>query len=316
MVVYIVLNKLEERFLLNIKEVSEKTGLTKKAIRYYEEIGLIKVNKDSHNQYRIYGINDVEKLKTIAFFRDLDFTLNQIKNILNHNVDFMEELKKVEEQIHIDSINIEQKKIKIEIIKENWNSGRTFEDVASFIKPSNIYMDQLSTILQNIFPGPFGKFIEISMSPFLDIKIEKAKDIKTFEKLINLLDNIPSVPNNHPLIQQILNKDLNEIEKFKEDTQLFYDGIIHKNMVIINDYKKKMKIQINAIRNDEKLRKVISQQHQMSKGLPNLTIDSEFSELLKDLNPNYKNMVINFKQIQSELNDELGFNYQDYLLSL
>jgi DNA-binding transcriptional MerR regulator len=92
--VYIVLNKLEERFLLNIKEVSEKTGLTKKAIRYYEEIGLIKVNKDSHNQYRIYGINDVEKLKTIAFLRDLDFTLNQIKNILNHNVDFMEELKK------------------------------------------------------------------------------------------------------------------------------------------------------------------------------------------------------------------------------
>jgi hypothetical protein len=154
------------------------------------------------------------------------------------------------------------------------------------------------------------------MSPFLDIKIETAKDIKTFEKLINLLDNIPSVPNNQPLIQQILNKDLNEIEKFKEDTQLFYDGIIHKNMVIINDYKEKMKVQINAIKNDEKLRKVISQQHQMSKGLPNLTIDSEFSELLKDLNPNYKNMVINFKQIQSELNDELGFNYQDYLLSL
>ncbi|WP_170959900.1 MerR family transcriptional regulator [Bacillus cereus] len=301
---------------MNIKEVSVKTGLTKKAIRYYEEIGLIKVNKDSHNQYRIYGINDVEKLKTIAFLRDLDFTLNQIKNILNHNVDFMEELKKVEEQIHIDSINIEQKKNKIEIIKENWNSGRTFEDVAGFIKPSNIYMDQLSTILQKIFPGPFGKFIEISMSPFLDIKIETAKDIKTFEKLINLLDNIPSVPNNHPLIQQILNKDLNEIEKFKEDTQLFYDGIIHKNMVIINDYKEKMKIQINSIKNDEKLRKVISQQHQMSKGLPNLTIDSEFSELLKDLNPNYKNMVINFKQIQSELNDELGFNYQDYLLSL
>lgn len=34
---------------MNIKQVSEITGLTKKAIKYYESQGLIDVNKNPHN---------------------------------------------------------------------------------------------------------------------------------------------------------------------------------------------------------------------------------------------------------------------------
>jgi uncharacterized FlaG/YvyC family protein len=87
-------------------------------------------------------------------------------------------------------------------------------------------------------------------------------------------------------------------------------------MRIVNDYKEKIKTQINTIKNDENLREMISKQNQMSKGLPDLTMDSEFSTILKGLNPNYKKMVGNLNKIQNELNKELGFNYQDYLLSL
>jgi DNA-binding transcriptional MerR regulator len=302
--------------IVNIKEVSEKTGLTKKAIRYYEEIGLIEVHKDPKNQYRIYDVNDVEKLHTIAFLRELDFSINQIKNILNRDIDFIEELKTQEEKINNDIMIIERKREQFKVVKENWNLGKSFKDISKLIDSSHQYIDQLHVILRKIFPGPFGEFIGISMHPFLDIRIKTVEEINNIKKLINLLDNAPSIPNDHPLIQQLLNNNLNDIAIFKESTQLFYDGIIQKDMRIVNDYKEKIKTQINTIKNDENLREMISKQNQMSKGLPDLTMDSEFSTILKGLNPNYKKMVENLNKIQNELNKELGFNYQDYLLNL
>ncbi|MBE7106612.1 MerR family transcriptional regulator [Bacillus cereus] len=301
---------------MNIKEVAEKTGLTKKAIRYYEEIGLIEIDKDPKNQYRVYGINDLEKLQTIAVLRDLNFSINQIKNILNDKTVFIEELQKIEEKINIDIINIEHKKSQIKVVKENWGSGRSFEEISSLIDPSYLYTDQLHVILRKIFPGPFGEFIGISIHPFLNIKVESVEEINNFKKLINILDNIPPIPKNHPMIEQITNNNINDIATFKEKTQLFYDGIIQNDKIIINNYKEGIKNQINAIKNDEKLRELVSKQNQMAKGLPDLTMESEFSTTLKQLNSNYKKTIENLKQIQSELNKELGFNYQDYLLSL
>ncbi|PGM31892.1 hypothetical protein CN941_27120 [Bacillus cereus] len=301
---------------MNIKEVAEKTGLTKKAIRYYEEIGLIEIDKDPKNQYRVYGANDLEKLQTIAVLRDLNFSINQIKNILNDKTDFIDELQKIEEKINIDIMNIEHKKSQIKVVRENWGSGRSFVEISSLIDPSYLYTDQLHVILRKIFPGPFGEFIGISIHPFLNIKIESVEEINNFKKLITILDNISPIPKNHPMIEQITNNNMNDIATFKEKTQLFYDGVIQNDKTIINNYKEGIKNQINAIKNDENLRELVSKQNQMAKGLPDLTMDSEFSEILKQLNSNYKKMIENLKQIQSELNKELGFNYQDYLLNL
>lgn len=44
---------------MNIKIVSEKTGLTKKAIKYYESEGLINPSKNNGNNYREYSDEDI-----------------------------------------------------------------------------------------------------------------------------------------------------------------------------------------------------------------------------------------------------------------
>ena len=54
---------------MNIKVVSEKTGLTKKAIKYYESEGLISPLKNSDNNYREYTDNDIVKLNLIGALR-------------------------------------------------------------------------------------------------------------------------------------------------------------------------------------------------------------------------------------------------------
>lgn len=62
-----------------INEVETKVGLSKKSIRYYEENGLIKPNRNKENDYRVYSGGDVEKLKVIKFLRELDVPIRDIK---------------------------------------------------------------------------------------------------------------------------------------------------------------------------------------------------------------------------------------------
>ena len=65
---------------MTIKEVSEKTNLTVKSIRYYEEKGLIKVNR-TDNDYRVYQEEDIKRLKLIKILRYLDFSIDEtLKN--------------------------------------------------------------------------------------------------------------------------------------------------------------------------------------------------------------------------------------------
>lgn len=69
--------------VMKIKEVSEKTGLTKKTIRFYEEEGLIQPEKTYYNgrAYRDYTQAHVDALKEIAVLRRARFSVEEIKTI-------------------------------------------------------------------------------------------------------------------------------------------------------------------------------------------------------------------------------------------
>lgn len=64
-----------------IEAVAKRTGLTKRAIRYYEDIELIKpIRTDA--RYRLYSEEDIEKILRIRSYRDsMGFTLIEIKDI-------------------------------------------------------------------------------------------------------------------------------------------------------------------------------------------------------------------------------------------
>jgi DNA-binding transcriptional MerR regulator len=65
-----------------IDEVAVKTGLTKRALRYYENLDLITPLR-TESGYRVYSEEDVEKIKRIIEIKDvLGFRLNDIKEIL------------------------------------------------------------------------------------------------------------------------------------------------------------------------------------------------------------------------------------------
>ncbi len=68
---------------MKIKEVSEKTGLTKKTIRYYEAEGLLSPEKQWQNgrEYRNYSEADIQRLTKIAALRRARFSVEEIRHI-------------------------------------------------------------------------------------------------------------------------------------------------------------------------------------------------------------------------------------------
>ncbi len=68
-----------------IGEISKKTALPIKTIRYYEEFGLLHKPKRSMSQYRIYSQKDIEMLLFIKKSKDLGLTLAEIKKIIKRS---------------------------------------------------------------------------------------------------------------------------------------------------------------------------------------------------------------------------------------
>lgn len=67
---------------MKINQVAKLTGITVRTLHYYDEIGLLKPHKITDSGYRLYDSADLELLQQILFFKELDFSLDDIKKII------------------------------------------------------------------------------------------------------------------------------------------------------------------------------------------------------------------------------------------
>lgn len=69
--------------LFTIEQVAARTGLTKRTLRYYEEVGLLPPTDRTEGNYRRYGKADIQRLERIKELRDLlGFSLADIRKLL------------------------------------------------------------------------------------------------------------------------------------------------------------------------------------------------------------------------------------------
>ncbi len=85
--------------MMTVNDVSKLTGLTVRALQYYDKIGLLVPADHSRAGYRLYDDTALEKLGQIMLLRELEFPLKDIKKILS-NPDF-DKNKALEEQIEL-----------------------------------------------------------------------------------------------------------------------------------------------------------------------------------------------------------------------
>ena len=66
-----------------VKEVSRLTGVSVRALHHYDAIGLLKPTRVTEAGYRLYDDTALRRLQTILLFRELQFPLKEIKEILD-----------------------------------------------------------------------------------------------------------------------------------------------------------------------------------------------------------------------------------------
>jgi DNA-binding transcriptional MerR regulator len=67
---------------MQIGEVAERTGLSLRTIRHYEEVGLVGPSARSKGGFRLYTESDVDRLMVIRRMKPLDFSLEEMRDLL------------------------------------------------------------------------------------------------------------------------------------------------------------------------------------------------------------------------------------------
>ena len=69
--------------LYKVNEVAKMVGISVRTLHHYDQLGLLRPEKLTDAGYRLYSENDLDRLQQILFFKELDFNLKEIKEILD-----------------------------------------------------------------------------------------------------------------------------------------------------------------------------------------------------------------------------------------
>ena len=85
--------------MMTVNEASKLTGVSIRTLQYYDKIGLLHPAKYTEAGYRLYDDAALETLQQILLFRELEFSLKDIKEIIS-SPDF-DRSKALEQQIEL-----------------------------------------------------------------------------------------------------------------------------------------------------------------------------------------------------------------------
>ena len=168
-----------------INEVSKITGLTKKAIEYYVERGLVSP-VILENGYRDFTERQVEQLKKVAVLRKLGISTEDIKKLIEDEA---------RESLHAftlkKELDIQREQVKKSLL-EKLAGGASYAEVSGELQ----MLENSKTITEKLldaFPGYFGRLICLHFARFLNEPITTKSQQKAYEKVVAFLDNVPPI---------------------------------------------------------------------------------------------------------------------------
>ena len=184
---------------MKIHEVALKTGLTKKSIRYYEDMGLLNPLRNS-NDYREYTEEDLKNLELIKFLRELEVPIMDIKKLkkgeksikqcMEERLKKMEEKEKDQEKIKgicksLASSNEDIKTINIKEYQNVVNNIGSKNYMVKDVKKSHREKIMGALLSSLLFMGVFGGIM--IMFTYLEFTQEEALPLAVYFILMAIL---------------------------------------------------------------------------------------------------------------------------------
>ena len=69
--------------MMTVNEVSKLSGVSIRTLHYYDTIGLLRPTEVTDAGYRLYDDAALERLQQILLFRELEFPLKEIKEMMD-----------------------------------------------------------------------------------------------------------------------------------------------------------------------------------------------------------------------------------------
>lgn len=161
-----------------LNEIVKEVGMTKRAIKYYEEKGLLSVKKDD-NGYRNYTKEDVETLKKISIYRKLGICIDDIKKLLETDD------KKVLINIYHQKLQEKQtQESELEALKEYIDDGDP--DKANEL----LDYETIENAIESMLPEEeWANYLIGHFKPFLDVRIKTSEQKQALKNILEYCEN-------------------------------------------------------------------------------------------------------------------------------
>lgn len=172
-----------------ISQVASLTGISTRTLQYYDEIDLLRPSELTPSGYRLYDDEALQKLQQILFYKELNFKLNEIKEIL--------------QKPEYDKIEAFKKQKKLLSLKRN-------------------RIDKLIALLEKLEKGEACmSFKEFDLSEYIEALEQFKKDkseevIRHWGSLENFSQFIQKIRDDESKLAQIAVKQFGSVEKYTE----------------------------------------------------------------------------------------------------
>jgi DNA-binding transcriptional MerR regulator len=178
---------------MTIKEACTKTGLTRKAVRYYESAGLISPEADA-NGYRNYSGEVIRDLHLIAILRSFGLSIEEIRICLQGEEDLSTQLRKKMGAIREE---LQRRSVDLQLLQKFLDGDRSLEHVIEsrnhIEKTLQDRPGYLGERLRRVFPGDLGDLLAVVYGGMLDRKLETPEQHAAWLSLVSDLDQMEEI---------------------------------------------------------------------------------------------------------------------------
>lgn len=160
-----------------LNEIVNEVGMTKRAVKYYEEKGLLSVDKDS-NGYRNYSVKDVEILKKISVYRKLGIGIKDIQSLLERG----------DKSI---LLRIYQEKLQEKVLQDSeLEALKQFIDDGNADKANELLDYQtVENAIESLLPSKeWGDYLKSHFKPFLNVRLRTPEQKQALRNILEYCD--------------------------------------------------------------------------------------------------------------------------------
>jgi len=178
------MEQIERRMKLkSVNEVCKLSGVSRRTLQYYDEIGLLPPSAVKESGYRQYDDESLRRLWSILFYKELGLSLEDIRLILDSPKEIEKELMRQHKQVLLEKLS--QIKRMIHSVDRILNDEFDVSMLRDFDKKrieavKRVHANEIRVLMENSFFLPIVKSLKVFN------KLSKSSVVKSASKIINM----------------------------------------------------------------------------------------------------------------------------------